>query len=161
MKIRKMLVLPLACGLLALAAPVYAAETAAGTNMQILLEKVKADKKLIVAQNMDLTDAESKAFWPIYDAYQKDLGKLNERTAKMISSYAQAYNSGAMTDQQAKSLINEAIAIDSSEAAMRKSYAEKLGKVMPEKKVARYLQIENKIRAVIRYELADRIPLVE
>ncbi len=27
-------------------------------------------------------------------------------------------------------------------------------------KVARYLQIENKIRAVIKYELADGIPLV-
>lgn len=161
MKILRVLILPIVCGMLAVASPVYAADTAAATNMQILLDKVKADKKLIVAQNMDLNDAESKAFWPIYDAYQKDLMKLNERLLKMIGSYADAYNSGAMTDKQAQTLINEALAIEGSEAAMRKSYAAKLEKVLPAKKVARYLQIENKIRAAIRYEMADKIPLVE
>jgi hypothetical protein len=126
-----------------------------------MLDKIKADKKMLVAANMDLSDAESKAFWPIYDAYQKDLQKLNQRLLKVITSYADAYNSGAMTDQQAQPLINEALDIDASEAAMRKSYAAKLGKALPAKKVARYLQIENKIRAAIRYEMADKIPLVQ
>jgi hypothetical protein len=161
MKILKVLILPILCGTLVIAAPVYAVDSALATNMQILLDKVKADKKLLVATNMDLSDAESKAFWPIYEAYQKDLMKLNERAGKMIGSYAKAYNSGAMTDQQAQSLINEAIDIDAAEAAQRKSYAAKLGKALPAKKVARYLQIENKIRAVVRVELADRIPLVD
>ena len=161
MKILKVLILPIVCGTLAIAAPAYAADTAANTNMQILLDKVKADKKLVVAANMDLSDAESKAFWPIYNAYQKDLMKLNERVVKMIESYAKAYNSGAMTDQQAQPLINEALDIEAAEAAMRKSYAAKLGKALPAKKVARYLQIENKIRAAIRFGAADKIPLVE
>ena len=160
MKILKVLILPIMCGTLAMAAPVYAADSAANTNMQILLDKVKADKKLLVAANMDLSDAESKAFWPIYDAYQKDLQKLNQRLLKVITSYADAYNSGAMTDQQAQTLIDEALAIEASEASMRKSYAVKLTKALPAKKAARYLQIENKIRAAIRYEIADKIPLV-
>lgn len=160
MKMLKILILPIVCGTLAVAAPVYAADSAATTNMQILLDKVKADKKLIVAKNMDMSDAESKAFWPIYDAYQKDLLKLNERLVNLIASYAAAYNTGAMTDQQAQPLIDEMLAIETSEAAMRKSYAAKLGKALPAKKVARYLQIENKIRALIRFELADKIPLV-
>ena len=160
MKILKVLILPIVCGTLAIATPVYAADSAANTNMQIMLDKIKADKKMLVAQNMELNDAESKAFWPIYDAYQKDLQKLNQRTVKMITSYADAYNSGAMTDQQAQTLIDEALAIEASEASMRKSYAVKLTKALPAKKAARYLQIENKIRAAIRYEIADKIPLV-
>jgi hypothetical protein len=160
MKILKVLILPVVCGMLAVATPVYAADTAAETNMQILLDKVKADKKLLVASNMNLTDAQSKVFWPIYDAYQKDLMKINERTAKMIASYADAYNSGAMTDKQAQALIKEALGIEASEVAMHKSYAAKLGKALPAKVVARYLQIENKIRAAIRFEMADKIPLV-
>ena len=160
MKMRKVVILPIVCGLLVIAAPVYAAETAAETNMQILLDKVKADKKLVIAANMNLNDAQSKAFWPIYDAYQKDLMKINQRTAKMIASYADAYNSGAMTDKQAQALIHEALAIEASETAMHKSYAAKLGKVLPARLVARYLQMENKIRAAIRYEMADKIPLV-
>ena len=129
--------------------------------MQILRDKVKADKKLVVAANMDLTDAEGKAFWPIYDAYQKDLQAINERLAKTILQYADAYNKNALTDDQAKSLSNDALAADQDEITLRKTYATKLGPVLPAKKVARYLQIETKIRAAIRYEMATGIPLVQ
>ena len=141
--------------------PAFAQDKAADTNMQILRDKVKADKKLVVAANMELTDAEGKGFWPIYDAYQKDLQALNERIAKGVLQYADAYNKNAMTDELAKSLTAEAIAIDQDEVNLRKSYAAKLGPVLPAKKVARYIQIENKIRAAIRYEMAGGIPLVK
>jgi len=136
-------------------------KAAVETNMEILRDKIKADKKLVVASNMTLTDAESKDFWPFYEAYQKDLQALNERLQKAITSYAEAYNANTLTDEAAKKLIDEAIAIDEAEVQQRKSYAAKLAKVLPGKKVARYLQIENKIRAAVRYELADGIPLVE
>ena len=129
-------------------------------NMQILLDKVKADKKVVVAANMDLNDAQGKAFWPIYDAYQKDLQAINVRTAKAIVAYANAYNKDATTDAIAKHLTKEALAIDQDELNLRKSYAAKLSGVLPAIKVARYIQIENKIRAAIRYEFADGIPLV-
>ena len=142
--------------------PVFAQnQSAAESNMQILREKVKADKKLVVAANMELTDAEAKGFWPVYESYQKDLQSLNERLKKAILSYADAYNSRTLTDQAAKQLSDEVIAIDEQEIKMRKTYAAKLSPILPGKKVARYLQIENKIRAVLRYELASEIPLVE
>jgi hypothetical protein len=141
--------------------PAAAQTKPSDTNMQILRDKVKADKKLVVAANMDLTDAEGKAFWPIYDAYQKDLQAINERLAKTILQYADAYNKNALTDDQAKSLSNDALAADQDEITLRKTYATKLGPVLPAKKVARYLQIETKIRAAIRYEMATGIPLVQ
>ncbi|MGH7479724.1 MAG: hypothetical protein ACREJ8_09100, partial [Candidatus Methylomirabilales bacterium] len=61
-------------GLLAL--PVLAQDKPADT-MQILREKIQADKKLLVAANMGLTEKEAQAFWPVYESYQKDLGLLN------------------------------------------------------------------------------------
>jgi hypothetical protein len=137
------------------------AQEAADTNMQILLEKVKADKKLVVAANMDLNEGEGKAFWPIYDDYQKELQTLNDRLGKTILAYADAYNKKTLTDEQAKQLTAEALAIDQDEITLRKTYAARLGPVLPAKKVARYLQIENKIRAAIRYDLASGIPLVQ
>jgi hypothetical protein len=153
----------------ALALPAYAADQSAASpaadsatsNMDIVREKVYADKKLLVANNMTLTPAEAKAFWPIYDAYQNDLHKINERLAKLINDYAVAYKKGAILNSTAQKLLDEMIAIDLSEAKLKQSYAPKLGKVLPAAKVARYLQIENKIRAVIRYELAKGIPLAE
>jgi len=143
------------------AMPAWSQDTAADTNMQILRDKIKADKKLLVASNMELSDAEAKGFWPIYDAYQKDLQQLNGRLGKVIVEYADAYNANTLTDDQAKKLTSEAIAVDAAEAKQRQTYAGKLAKLLPGKKVARYLQIENKIRAVVRYELAARIPLVQ
>ena len=138
----------------------FAQDKPADTNMQILLDKVKADKKLVVASNMELTEDEQKSFWPIYDAYQRDLMAVNERLGRAIAAYADAYNKNRLTDDLATKLTNEALAIDQDEITLRKTYAGRLIKVLPAKKVARYLQIENKIRAAIRYDLAVGIPLV-
>ncbi len=130
-------------------------------NMQILLDKVRADKKLLVAANMSLTEQEAAAFWPVYEAYQKDLSALNERIKGTIKSYADAYNAGAVPDATAKKLLNDALAIEDSEVDLKKSYVPKFEKVLPAAKVARYYQIENKIRSAIKAELADGIPLVQ
>lgn len=149
------------CAATLAAGHVAAQQTSADTNMQILRDKVKADKKLLVAANMQLTDAEAKDFWPLYDAYQNELHAINERLGKAIVAYADAYNKNSLTDEQAKNLLAQVLAIEESEVKLRQSYAGKLEKVLPGKKVARYLQIEGKIRAMVDYELAANIPLVE
>ena len=159
MTVLKMFVLAAA---LAFVAPAYAQESEAMT-MEILKEKVKADKKLIVATNMDLTDAEAKGFWPMYESYQKELDQINQRVGATIKAYADAHNAGKgmIPNDTAKKLIKEAIAADEAEVKLRQSYSTKLEKVLPATKVARYLQIENKIRAILKYELAQAIPLAQ
>jgi len=141
-------------------APVRSAQDKPADNMQILRDKIKADKKLVVATNMELTEPEAKGFWPIYEQYQKDLQKINQRIAKLLESYADDFRKKSLTDDKAKKLIDEAVAIDQAEANLKTAYAPKLGKALPVKKVVRYLQIENKIRAVIKYDLAQGVPLV-
>jgi len=128
--------------------------------MQIMREKVKADKKLMVAANMQLNESEAKGFWPVYEEYQKDLAAINQRTVKLIQSYAADYNANTLTDEKAKKLVDELVAIEQAEAGLKASYVPKLSKVLPMKKVARYLQVENKVRALVKYELAGNIPLV-
>ena len=149
------------CAALATANPVYAAGEAVSSDMQILKDKLKADKKLLIAANLMLTDAEAKGFWPVYDGYQMELGAINKRMHAAIEQYAKSYNAGVVADDVAAKLINESVAIEGSEAQLRKNYAAKTLKVLPGWKAARYLQIEGKIRALIRYELAAEIPLVE
>lgn len=137
------------------------AEDKPADNMQILMDKVKADKKLLVANNMKLTEEEAKGFWPVYDAYQKDLHQLNGRLEKALKAYAVAYNQGTVPDATAKQLLDEALAIEDAEVQLKRSYVPKLEKVVPVSKIARYLQIETKVRSAIKYDLARRIPLVE
>jgi hypothetical protein len=131
------------------------------SDMQILLDKLKADKKLLVAENMQLSEAEAKAFWPIYETYQGELNKLNKRTGDLIASYAKDYNANTLTDEGAGKLTEEYLAIQQAEVDLARGYAQKLGAVLPKKKVARYLQIESKIRTLIKMDLAEGIPLVE
>ena len=130
-------------------------------NMKILLDKIKADKKLVVAANMGLTEAEAKGFWPVYEAYQKDLMAINKRIGGLIDSYATDYQSNTLTNEKAKKLTAEFVAIQKAEANLSASYVPKLSKVLSAKQVLRYLQIENKIRAAVKYELATAIPLVD
>jgi hypothetical protein len=139
-----------------IAVPVFAQDS----NMEILRQKIKADKKLVVAANMELTEAEAKGFWPVYEAYQADLGKLNARMVQLIKDYAAQYNAKSLTDDGAKKLLQEMLAIEAAEVSMRQAMDAKLLAVIPARKAARYLQIENKIRALIKYELAGGIPLV-
>ena len=145
--------------LAALLAIPAAAQTA--TDMRILAEKIKADKKLVVAANMKLTEDEAKGFWPVYEAYQKDLAGLNKQLFGVIKNYADAYNMGIVPDETAKKLMNDYLAVEERELKMKRSYIPRLEKVVPGSKAARYLQLENKIRAIVKYELAAQIPLVE
>ena len=129
-------------------------------NMEILKQKLKADKKLIVAGNMELSESEAKQFWPIYDAYQKDLEQVNQKLGQTIKDYADAFNKGSLPDNTAKKLLGDALSVEEQETKLKRSYSEKLEKVLPYTKVARYIQIETKIRSLIKMELAQQIPLV-
>jgi hypothetical protein len=133
----------------------------AADNMQILRDKIKADKKLIVAANMELTDSEAKGFWPVYDGYQKKLIAINKRIGKLVEDYAADYRAKTLTDEKAKKYTDELVAIGKAEAELQAASVPKLNKVLPPKKVARYLQIESKIRAIVKYELAAQVPLVQ
>ena len=129
-------------------------------NMQYLREKLLSDKKQVVATNMELTEAEAKGFWPLYEEYQKELNSINDRLATMIVSYSRDLNAGGLTDQKAKTLIDRYLAIEDAEVKMKRTFAGRLAKVLPGRKVARYLQLENKIRAIVKYEIAAEAPLV-
>jgi len=141
-----------------IAAPAFA-QSAADTNMEIMMQKVKADKKLLVSSNMNLTDAEAKAFWPVYDEYQKELDKINQTLGNTIKAYADAFNKGPVEDNTAKKLLGEALSAQESEVKLKRTYADKVSKVLPWSKTARYIQIENKVRAIVNIELAKAIPL--
>jgi hypothetical protein len=116
----------------ALAVPAMAQEQdTATTNMDILRQKIKADKKLVVAENLNLTDAEGTAFWPVYDAYQKDLQQINQRLTATIQAYASAYNKGPVTNETAKKLLDESFAIDDAEAKLKSALVPKIIAVLP------------------------------
>jgi hypothetical protein len=131
------------------------------SNLEIIHEKLKADKKLIVSKYMELTESEAKKFWPVYEEYQNDLQKNNERLLHLLESYAADYKNNSLTDEKAKKLLDEWIVFEQEEGKRRSAFAPKVLQALPPKKAARYLQIENEYRILIRYDLARTVPLVQ
>jgi hypothetical protein len=140
------------------AAPALAGDSA-DANLDILRSTIRANKKALVAVNLTLTDAESSQFWPLYDRYEADLKSVNDRLVKLIEDYTTHYRE--LTDAQAGKLAADYLTVEEDRAKVRRTYFTDFTKVLPGKKAARFYQIENKMDAVIRYDLASHIPVLE
>ena len=137
-----------------LVAPVLAlADEALELKKKIMFDQ----KRLVVMENMEFTEEEAAAFWPVYDKHQEELFQVNQRGAKLILAYASVYQT--LTDEQAVKLVDEYYDIQDDRIAVMKKMAVDVGKVLPGKKAFRYLQVEAKLSAIGRYELAKEIPL--
>lgn len=146
-------------GFLGLGAFLALAQEKPADTMQIVREKVGADKKLFIATNMGLTESEAKGFWPVYESYQAELEQVEARTGRLIEEYARTYR--AMSDQVARKLLNEFLTIEADRLKLQETYVPRFRKALPDTKVVRYYQLENKIQAVVNYDLARVIPLVK
>jgi polyhydroxyalkanoate synthesis regulator phasin len=136
------------------AAPAQVSDT---DMLQQLRTDIAADRQSGVAANLGLTDAEGQAFWPVYREYRAEMAEVGDRLQKLIQDYADVWEDP--TPEQARTMVDEMMAIQKKELKVRDSYLKKFREVLPEVKVARFVQIENKIDAVIKLGLADAIPL--
>ena len=152
-------VMMIAAVVVGLGGGVAAAQDKPADTMELLRERARADKKLVVATALELTESEGKAFWPVYNAYQSDMIVHYDRVMKLITDYAAAYQS--MTEASATQLLGEFVALEANHAALLSKYVPRFQGVLPPRKVARFYQVENKLRAVLNYDLARTIPLVK
>jgi hypothetical protein len=120
---------------------------------------IHAARTKLVAANLPLTEEEGAKFWPLYNEYRGEVSKLNDRSLALIKDFAASYDS--MSDEKASDLLKQQMAIDEDRLKLKKSYLGKFEKVLPQKKVARYYQIERKLDASVQYEAAKAIPLVK
>ena len=128
-------------------------------DLNLTREIIQIKRKAIVALNMGLTDYEAEAFWPIYDEYWVEMKKLGDRDVALISDFAKNYVYESLTNQKAKEMHQEWNSIKKNTVKLQEKYAKKFRKVLPEKKVLRYFQIENKLDLIIDSELSAAIPL--
>ena len=128
-------------------------------SMDSLREQLRNDKRAVVASVLELTESESKAFWPVYNAYQSDMVAHYDRLLKLLETYAKNYE--ALSDETATSLLKQFLALERDHVALLTAYLPRFQKVLPPKKVAKLYQVENKARALVNYELARGIPLAK
>ena len=128
------------------------------TEIQQLQADLKADRQAVVATNLPLTEGEARAFWPVYKEYRGEVERLGDRLATLITAYAASF--GTLTDEKADTFFKELLAIERDKVTIREKYLPKVRAVLPAIKAARFLQIENKLDAIVNVTLASEIPLV-
>ena len=131
----------------------------ANDYLEVQRAALKTEKKALVAEAMQLTEDESTVFWPLYNEYAEKKYTLNTQVYDLIVKFANEYET--LTDEQAIALWNENMKIKKEAAKLEASYFKKFQKILSGKKALRYFQTENKITALINFQMAAEIPLAE
>jgi hypothetical protein len=127
-------------------------------TLDISREKIEQQRRVLVSGALPLSDAEAKAFWPLYDGYEKERRKLDTRAAKLVADFVGAR--ATLTDAQAQAMIQEVFRIDEDRVKLRRAYFERMARAIAPRKLLRFYQIENKLDSVVRADLSKQIPLV-
>ncbi|MGY6215686.1 hypothetical protein ACW73L_11050 [Methylolobus aquaticus] len=124
-----------------------------------LTDRYHRDRRRLITENLALTAAESRAFWPLYEEYERDLTRLTERRRALIAEFGENFD--AMSDSMAKKILLNRLKIEEERNRLRRTYLPRFEKVLPIRKLARYYQLESKIRAAVEAGIAEELPLLE
>lgn len=142
---------------LAASAATLAEDASLYADEQVVLKQVQSDKRALYASNLKLTDSESVAFWKVYDEYERESKKLEDRFLKLLNSYVADYET--LDEATAKAMLEEKMAIEKDRMALKQRYTAKVAEVLPPKKALRYAQIETRVETIVRQQTYSIIPL--
>jgi hypothetical protein len=148
----------IACPLLASARDESVQVQSTRADEQIILGQIMSDKRAVYAQALQLTDAESRAFWPVYDEYEARVKKIDDRFVRLVNDYAAKYST--MTDADAGQMLAARMKIDRERLDLQQSYTRKIGKVLPAIKALRYAQVESRIDNELQRKVMLLVPIV-
>ncbi len=149
----------LALALIVTAFPVasFAQDATTSADEQILLKQIQTNRRGVYAEYLKLTDAESKAFWPIYDEYEAKSKVLADRYLAMVNNFAEKYDT--LTDAEASEILKERLTIERKRLDLKVKYTDRIAKVLPGKKALRYAQLESRIENLTQRNIYTLIPL--
>ena len=126
--------------------------------IQLTRSAIQTERQAVVAANLGLNESESVVFWPMYRDYRNAVNQAADAKVDILRRLFSDYET--LTDDEAMSLLDDHLAFEKEMLKIRTSYAKKMSKVLAGRTVARFFQIENKMDAIIDYEMAGEIPLV-
>ena len=154
MKLRSIQFLALGA-ILVLTSPVFA-QINTEDSIELARTYLEADRKITVAAVMELTEEESKVFWPVYKEYRASIQPINDRFTKLLKDYANNFEN--LSADMAITMMSDSLDIEEDRLIYKRLYVEHMSEVLPMSKVVRFFQIENKMDAVLKFDLAVEIP---
>ncbi len=143
--------------LMLLAAPAWAQQIT--DQIEVTRSVAEAERKMIVSKNLDLTEAESEAFWPVYNQYREAIRKVTDKRVALIRKFASEFDT--LDDDRAEGLMKDYLDFQEEHVKTRRSHVKKFSKVLPPRKLFRFYQIDGKLNVIVDFELARSIPLIQ
>jgi len=129
------------------------------SQKQLDIAAARAQRKATVGANMNLSADEAARFWPVYDAYEAKMDKIEDRHVKELKEFAAKYSN--FTDADAAKKLDEVMAIQQARLDVQKEFIPQFRAVISQVKVTRFYQIDNKIQALIQCDIAQLVPLAQ
>ncbi|MFW2404543.1 MAG: hypothetical protein ACN4GT_07235 [Gammaproteobacteria bacterium] len=149
--------LSIACLALVLMLPAHAQQER--DVIELIKSQISTQRQALVAENLNLTEEQSDAFWPLYREFQSKRGPLIDRRIKLLQDFRDNFD--GLTDEQSADIIDRWLSLEDDIVKLRKQYVKKFRKILPEKSTLRYFQVENKLDTIINYDLSRVTPLAE
>jgi len=140
------------------ATTLLAADLAPRDAIEVLRADVKADRKAMIAEGMQLTETESQAFWPLYRNYRAEVDHIADRLVEMILEYADLYPN--VPEKKASEMLDQYTRMESDLLGVKEKYLKKFQKILPPSKVFRFAQLDNRFDLATRVQMATAIPLM-
>jgi hypothetical protein len=128
-------------------------------DIDLLRKDIRSQKKQLMAQNLKLTDEQATKFWPVYDQYTAELVKINNKKYATIQQFADRF--GTLTDDEAMSLIQQWLSVDTQVAQLRTKYLPIVAQAIGGKLAATWAQLDRRLQMMIDLQLGARVPLVQ
>ncbi len=123
MTLKNRFVIVTASSLVVFALGIGAPSFAQTSQKQLDIAAAHAQRKATVGANMNLNQAEATKFWPVYDAYEAKMDRVEARHVKELKDFADKYEN--LSDADAGKKLEEVIAIQQARLDIQKEFVPK------------------------------------
>jgi hypothetical protein len=127
--------------------------------IELLKSDIKTDRKVIITETMQFTQQQSEKFWPIYNEFEHEMGKLSSKRIANIKDFAANYDS--LSDKKADELIKNSFNFQKERLSLNEKYYKKFAEALTPIVAAKYMQVENQIQLIIDISIAANLPFAE
>jgi hypothetical protein len=131
-------------------------EPTTDSKIAVVRANMQADRTMLITTGMNFNDREGAAFWPIYEQYEYERSRLDDRRVAVIKEYAQKYP--ALSDAEAKSMAKQMLGCDARLTALKIKYFKKFNKVLPALTVAKFFQLERRVDLMMDMQVEAVLP---
>ena len=128
-------------------------------DVALLRQNLQAEAKNLITKNMQFTDSEAAAFWPLYKEYTAEVRRVNDTRFAMMKDYARIYKT--MTPEEADSLTRLLAEADQTIISLRLQYLPKFEQALPGTKAALFMQLDRRLDSLFNVQIASQLPAIK